>query len=60
MYVSALSAGTHVYHVLAVPMKAKKIVGSPGTGATDGCELPRGCWELNTGPLQEQLSTLNH
>lgn len=27
---------------------------SPGTGLTDGCELPRGCWELNHGPLQEQ------
>ena len=21
---------------------------------TDGCELPRGDWELNLGPLQEQ------
>jgi hypothetical protein len=21
---------------------------------TDGCELPRGCWELNSGPLEEQ------
>ena len=26
---------------------------------TDGCELPCGCWELNSGPLEEQsvLST---
>lgn len=23
-------------------------------GATDGCELPYGCWELNLSPLQEQ------
>jgi hypothetical protein len=22
---------------------------------TDGCELPCGCWELNTRPLEEQL-----
>jgi hypothetical protein len=22
-----------------------------GTGVTDGCELPCGCWELNLGPL---------
>ena len=21
---------------------------------TDGCETPRGCWELNSGPLEEQ------
>jgi hypothetical protein len=25
---------------------------------TDGCEPPRGCWELNTGPLEEQLVLL--
>ena len=29
-------------------------VGSPGTGATDNCELPCGYWELNLGPLEEQ------
>ena len=28
--------------------------GSPGTGATDSCELPCGCWELNLGPPREQ------
>lgn len=27
---------------------------SPGTGLTDGCELPRGCWELNRGPVEGQ------
>ena len=27
---------------------------SLGTGVTDGCELPCGCWEWNPGPLQEQ------
>ena len=26
----------------------------PGTGVTDSCELPCGCWELNSGPLEEQ------
>lgn len=24
----------------------------------DGCELPQGCWELNSGPLQEQQVSL--
>ena len=27
---------------------------SSGTGVTDCCELPCGCWELNKGPLEEQ------
>lgn len=27
-------------------------VGSPGTGVADSCELPRGSWGLNTGPLE--------
>jgi hypothetical protein len=22
----------------------------------DGCELPCGCWELNSGPLEEQAT----
>lgn len=27
---------------------------STGTGATDICELPSGCWEQNPGPPEEQ------
>lgn len=27
---------------------------SPKPGVTDKCELPRRCWELNVGPLEEQ------
>jgi hypothetical protein len=27
---------------------------SPGTGVTDSCKLPRGWWERNLDPLQEQ------
>ena len=26
----------------------------PGTGITESCELPCGCWELNPGLLEEQ------
>ena len=26
----------------------------------DGCEPPCGCWDLNTGPLEEQSGTLTH
>ena len=31
-----------------------KGVRHPETGVTDSYELPRGCWELNPGPLEEQ------
>lgn len=27
-------------------------------GVTDGCKLPRGCWESNPGPLQQQQVSL--
>jgi hypothetical protein len=26
---------------------------------TDGCEPPCGCWDLNSGPLEEQSGDLN-
>ena len=28
--------------------------GPPGTRVTEGCELTYGCWEWNSGPLEEQ------
>jgi hypothetical protein len=39
-----------------------KVFDSPGTGVTEGCELPCGYWELNSGPLEEQpvLLTTGH
>lgn len=33
-------------------------VGAPGTEITDYCELPCGYWELDVGPLEEQLPLL--
>ena len=30
----------------------------PWIGVTAGCESPCGCWELNLGPLEEQLVLL--
>ena len=38
----------------ALPVCISEGVRSPRTEATDRCELPRGCWELNPGPLEEQ------
>ena len=37
----------HVYECLLACM-------SLGTGVTTGCDPPRGCWESNLGPLEEQ------
>ena len=48
----------HVYgfvsvdHVCAVT--EKRVLGSPGTVITDGCQPPCGCWDLNSGPLEDQ------
>jgi hypothetical protein len=37
-------------------------IGFPGPGVRDGYEVPCGCWEWNSGPLEEQLEllTLSH
>lgn len=40
----------YVYTVCTwFPWKSEGIE-SPGTGVTDSCELPEGCWETNLGP----------
>ncbi|ERE74288.1 E3 ubiquitin-protein ligase [Cricetulus griseus] len=39
-------------------MGFQEAVGSSGTGVTDSCELPCGCWELNPGPLEEEPGLL--
>lgn len=33
------------------PLEARKGKWFPGTGVTDGCQMPCGCWEWNLGPL---------
>lgn len=42
--------------------KSEKGVGSPGTGVTNGCEQPCGCWKLSPGSLEKQtvLLTTGH
>ena len=50
-----LFACLSMYHVCAWCLWwPEEGIGSPGTGVTDSCELPCGCWELNPGPLEEQ------
>lgn len=55
MFVSVLPTCTSMYHMHALcsqrPEEGDRL---SGTGVTDGCELPRGCWEQNPGHLQEQ------
>jgi len=49
MSMSVLLACMYVHSVYLVAMEVR-----PGTGVTDGCEPPCGCWEVNPGPLPEQ------
>lgn len=46
------------------PQQPEEDIRSLGTGVTDACQLPCGCWEFNTHTLQEQLvitePTLKH
>lgn len=34
-------------------------MGSSGTGIMDGCELPHGFWESNSGPSEKSACSLN-
>lgn len=43
-----------MYHVCALPLEGRRGHQITGTGIADGCKVPRGCWELNPGPLQRQ------
>jgi hypothetical protein len=37
------------------PPRPEEGIGSPMPKATNSCELSFGCWELNMGPLKEQV-----
>lgn len=44
-----------------MPSKREEDIRSSGNGVTETVnwsELPCGCWELNSGPLEEQLGLL--
>ena len=40
------------------PWRPDEGIKSPGTGVTDGCQLPRECWESNLSPLKGELVPL--
>lgn len=49
------------YHMFAwYPCRPEEGVGCAGTEAMAGCELPCGYMELNSVPLEETASALNH
>ena len=58
MHTAVLSACMSVYRMCAVPKDARVGHWIPWTGVTGGCEPFGGCWELNPGPLEEQLVLL--
>lgn len=60
MYVDVLPACSgSVHHVHAWCLwTAEEDARSPRTAVIKGCELPLGGWELNPGPLKEQLVLL--
>lgn len=43
-----------VLHVYSACRSLREGIGSSETGITDGHEPPRACWELNSGPVEEQ------
>ena len=43
-----------------VQCSQRRVLGPLGlTGGTGDCESPRGCWEVNPGPLEERSVLLN-
>lgn len=44
----------HMSMFMQCSQRLEEGTGSPGTGVTGTCELPHGCWESSSGPLQEQ------
>lgn len=56
MCVDVLPMCGSVHHISAVAHRVQKQgVGSPEITVTNGCELPRGYWDGNPSPLEEQL-----
>ena len=54
VYVDGPFAYSYVCAPWAYSVLGGQKIRSLGTGITNGCEPPDGCWELNPGPLQEQ------
>ena len=53
MWIKVLPVSMTVYCVQC-PLTPEESVRFLGTGGTDSCVLPCGCWELEPSPLEEQ------
>jgi hypothetical protein len=47
-----------VYRMHEIPTEDRQCRQNSKTGVTDTCDPPRGCWEPNPDPLQEQHKLL--
>lgn len=39
--------------------RSEEVVGTPGAGVPNGCELPRGCWDLYLDTRSSTSATVN-
>lgn len=61
MCMNGLLACTYVCYMCSLCLRRlEESITAVGTGATDACDLPCGCSELDPGPKQEQLVFLNN
>jgi hypothetical protein len=51
LYMYECFACVHIHEIRVCLKRSEEDRRAPGTGVTDGCEPPCGCWELNSGPL---------
>lgn len=57
--VNVVPVDMSVQHVCAWCLQRPKGIISPRTRITDGCKLPRGCWDPNPNPVEEQSVVLD-
>jgi hypothetical protein len=53
VYMSVSCMYIYTPHVCLAPRQSEEYNRFSGTGVTDSCELPCGCWEWNLAPLKE-------
>lgn len=57
MGMCVLFARMFVHHInTSFPWRPEQVARSPGTGITNGCELPCRCWESKRVPLEGTLN----
>lgn len=54
MCIGVFACMSSVYHMYKGPKEARGGIGSPGSGATNDCELSHGRWDSNLVLLKEK------